>query len=500
MNIHVSIAGYRISIVAAAAALIVAALSPVPALAQNPQAASTAPLRQGAGMTGEPSNRTRNVQRLLHGGGYDLGRSGIDGRFGPLTAAAVRRFQARAGLGVDGIVGVMTARALNGRASAPLHEGVGMGSRPSRRVRTLQRALMRGGFNVGRSGADGRFGPLTSAAVRQMQRTHHLGADGVVGARTEQVVRRLSRGARRAHTAAKTADRPDSRHRVAQRNHAVDLPPTPTIASAPSSEPNDTGTWRLIAAIASLCASAALATGLVTRRRRRSETTIVPIDRDVYLEGRSSAPDVADVRGLAIAAAVEPTTGPDDSVVVSYLVDDPRRPAPVWVRAEDMSRPVSGVRPGERVIGYVTVGNVAAHHREPHISAATRGLEELCAVRAWELQVVVDDDPHEDLLDRSGMRHALREISAGHAQALVMSDNASLAHPVRDIAMLLERLQEAEAALVIADLDLDTTTPAGRASASTLRVLAGGERDRSRPPAGVGAPAPRANEPDGRHR
>jgi peptidoglycan hydrolase-like protein with peptidoglycan-binding domain len=500
MNTHLSTAGCRISILAAAAALIVAALSPAPALAQKPQAASTAPLRQGAGMTGEPSNRTRNVQRLLHSRGYDLGRSGIDGRFGPLTAAAVRRFQARAGVGVDGIVGVMTARALNGKASAPLHQGVGMGSRPSRRVRTLQRALMRGGFDVGRSGADGRFGPLTSAAVRQMQRTHHLGADGVVGTRTEQVVRRLSRGARRAHAATKTADRPDSRHRDAQRKHAVDLPPTPTIAPAPPSGPRDTGWWRLFAAIAALCASAALATGLVSRRRRRSETPIVPIAGDVYLEGRSSASDVGDVRGLAIAAAVEPTTGPDDPRVVRYLVDDPRQPAPVWVRADDMSRPVSGVLPGERVIGYVTVGNVTADHRQPHISAATRAVEEFCAVRGWEVQVVVDDDPHEDLLDRSSVRHALREISAGHAQALVMGDSASLAHPLRDIAMLLERLQEAEAALVIADLDLDTTTPAGRATASTLRVLGGGERDRSRPPAGVGAPAPRANEPDGRHR
>jgi peptidoglycan hydrolase-like protein with peptidoglycan-binding domain len=57
------------------------------------------------------SGRVRNVQRSLTKLGYDAGPA--DGRFGPHTQAAVRRFQAIRGLGVDGIAGSQTLRRLS---------------------------------------------------------------------------------------------------------------------------------------------------------------------------------------------------------------------------------------------------------------------------------------------------------------------------------------------------------------------------------------------------
>ena len=65
----------------------------------------------GAGYS-EPngSQRVRALQAQLVRAGERPGP--VDGRFGPLTQAAVERFQAGQGLAVDGIVGTATATAL----------------------------------------------------------------------------------------------------------------------------------------------------------------------------------------------------------------------------------------------------------------------------------------------------------------------------------------------------------------------------------------------------
>src|SRR3954452_2276083 len=106
----------------------------------------------------------------------------VDGLSGPGTAAGVRRLQRRAGLGVDGIVGPRTRRALGALGRHPV------GSRPLRAgargwdVAALQFALETHGFPCGT--VDGGFGARTDAAVRRLQAYAGLAVDGVVGPAT----------------------------------------------------------------------------------------------------------------------------------------------------------------------------------------------------------------------------------------------------------------------------------------------------------------------------
>ena len=57
---------------------------------------------------GAKGNQVKALQAILIGYGYDLGRYGADGSFGSATESAVRKFQSRNGLEIDGIAGPAT--------------------------------------------------------------------------------------------------------------------------------------------------------------------------------------------------------------------------------------------------------------------------------------------------------------------------------------------------------------------------------------------------------
>ncbi len=78
-----------------------------------PQAAVAAPVLK-EGMTG---SSVKELQRRLSEWGYPVE---VDGRFGPLTKAAVEKFQKERGLAVDGIVGAPTWRELE-KSPALIH-------------------------------------------------------------------------------------------------------------------------------------------------------------------------------------------------------------------------------------------------------------------------------------------------------------------------------------------------------------------------------------------
>ena len=115
-------------------------------------------------------------------GGPGEGLGNPDGKYGPRTENAVRKFQTAAGLQVDGIAGPLTRQAIDeaDRSQPELRRGL-----PVRRAQSI---LARHGFDTP---VDGTYGPSTEAAVKVLQDKHGLPATGVLDAATWQALNSL---------------------------------------------------------------------------------------------------------------------------------------------------------------------------------------------------------------------------------------------------------------------------------------------------------------------
>jgi TP901 family phage tail tape measure protein len=84
--------------------------APVPAPVPAPSApvSSGVPYPNTVFVRGSAGETVKRIQRNLVAKGYSVGSAGIDGKYGPATEAAVRAFQSKYGLVVDGKVGPQT--------------------------------------------------------------------------------------------------------------------------------------------------------------------------------------------------------------------------------------------------------------------------------------------------------------------------------------------------------------------------------------------------------
>jgi N-acetylmuramoyl-L-alanine amidase len=141
--------------------------------------------------TGDRGDEVRDVQQRLVSLGAHLDPAEVEAGFGHETESAVRAFQQRRGLLVDGRVGSETWNEL-------VEAGYRLGDRviylrmPMVRgddVRSLQRRLNSLGFDAGRE--DGIFGERCDRAVREFQRNIAMPQDGIVGPETLHELERV---------------------------------------------------------------------------------------------------------------------------------------------------------------------------------------------------------------------------------------------------------------------------------------------------------------------
>jgi len=168
-----------------------------------PLVASSSPAANASGGSaavvakrGDRSAQVTQLQKLLIAAGITV-KGGADGIFGAATEAAVKDYQGRRGLTVNGMADTPTATLLGMLPATPL---LSKGAH-SAAVTAVQRQLIAVGVTV-KGGADGWYGSGTSAAVSEFQRANGIRATGNLDAATAAI---LANAAARAGAATTTA-------------------------------------------------------------------------------------------------------------------------------------------------------------------------------------------------------------------------------------------------------------------------------------------------------
>ena len=432
------------------------------AVAQAAEAnqATKAPLALGSGYgRHDGSARVRVLQRRLRALGQQPGP--VDGLYGPLTQAAVRRYQSTAGLIVDGIAGPQTMRKLHAKWPQPVAQGAGYGQPGgSAQVRTVQRRLRTAEQRPGP--ADGVFGPRTEAAVLRFQADRGLAADGVVGQQTWRALQR----ARTHYVTRRQAGK------AAMRRVFAKLTPqtgagrsTLVLSKLPSEGPDepDLNLLVLVLLAATTLAAATLAHVLFTRRPLAAAGRAAPVPAGGLPPG-----------AVAHRAAHRAGTRPPRPADNEGNQQNPSSPSFAASRVEEV-----GEESTVRAVGYVSGRDLGALPG-PAVCKQIEAIDEICEHRGWELTEIVRDvtSPMERV-SSGGLAYALERLAGQKRSCLVVAELGRLSGSPAELGRIIQTLRERNVRLVAIDANLDTETSEGRVAADAL--ISVGQMDHGMP-------------------
>ena len=130
-----------------------------------------------------------------------------------------------------------------------------------------------------------------------------------------------------------------------------------------------------------------------------------------------------------------------------------------------------------RVLGYVRVSTGSRRANGAGLQAQREAISRECEKRGWELVEIIEDaGVSGKTLKRPGIADALVRLEAGEADALMAAKLDRLSRSMLDFTALMALAQKQRWAIVVLDLNVDTTTPAGEAMAHMLATFAQFER------------------------
>jgi DNA invertase Pin-like site-specific DNA recombinase len=145
-------------------------------------------------------------------------------------------------------------------------------------------------------------------------------------------------------------------------------------------------------------------------------------------------------------------------------------------RSESVPAPVfeAPAEPARRAIGYVCVPSPA----DGHLRGQSTAIEHACQDRGLALSSIVHDVDGAGVDHRPALAWALEQLAAQKAEVLIVSRLRDLSSNVANLAPLLRWFDSERRTLIALDLELDTSTEAGRRAAVAIVGVGGWEHER----------------------